>query len=187
MDDEVGQGTYEGRRQQGFTLDFVRSPPGILLVVNTVILFLCWTIIAGWRTQVHPYIGVYYEGNTGYYLTTTIIPFLILLTVFVLKMLRLHKKIPKIVNWSLTMAINCAVWSVLLFISSCVVGDMARKLNPACEVYLCHHLGACAAFGFFGCIGLGAQAFLHFREWRQKSAGGLHSATKSSGDGADVE
>ena len=36
MSEEEGQGEYEGRRSGGISLDFVRSPPGLLLVVNIV-------------------------------------------------------------------------------------------------------------------------------------------------------
>ena len=36
MSEEEGQGEYEGRRSGGISLDFVKSPPGLLLVVNIV-------------------------------------------------------------------------------------------------------------------------------------------------------
>jgi len=41
--------------------------------------------------------------------------------------------------------INCIIWSVLLFISSCIIANMARKHSGwGCEFIKCNHLGASA-------------------------------------------
>ena len=41
------------------------------------------------------------------------------------------------------MTINCGVWALLLFIASCVIGDLARLGSGlSCGVTLCHQLGA---------------------------------------------
>lgn len=58
--------------------------------------------MAGWNGAAH--FAVYYQwsGRTGFFLSVSLIPWLVLLVVFVLKMLKLHKRAPKVVNWSLT-------------------------------------------------------------------------------------
>ena len=41
------------------------------------------------------------------------------------------------------MTINCGIWALLLFIASCVIGDLARIGNDLhCGVTKCHQLGA---------------------------------------------
>ncbi|XP_066933914.1 plasmolipin-like isoform X1 [Clytia hemisphaerica] len=166
---EVDPQPTQGSSDEGIRLNpgFIRTPPGLLLVINLVLLFLSWCIMAGWRGEVHWTVEIHFEGGSGFYLATTLIPWFILLVVFVLMLFNIHKKIP--INFPVTLMINCLLWAVLLFIASCVVADKARKWNvngDACDFYSCNHLGAAAAFGFFSVVGLGAQAFLHFREWR---------------------
>uniref|UniRef100_A0A7M6DJZ2 MARVEL domain-containing protein n=1 Tax=Clytia hemisphaerica TaxID=252671 RepID=A0A7M6DJZ2_9CNID len=146
---------------------FIRTPPGLLLLINLVLLFLSWCIMAGWRGEVHWTVENDFEGGSGFYLATTLIPWFILLVVFVLMLFNIHKKIP--INFPVTLMLNCVIWAVLLFIASCIVGAKADKWNghsSLCEVYACNHLGAACAFGIFSVVGLGVQAFLHFREWR---------------------
>jgi len=79
---------------------FIRTPPGLLLLINLVLLFLSWCIMAGWRGEVHWTVENDFEGGSGFYLTTTLVPWFILLIVFVLMLFNIHKKIP--INFPIT-------------------------------------------------------------------------------------
>ncbi|XP_065641955.1 uncharacterized protein LOC136073754 isoform X2 [Hydra vulgaris] len=61
--------------------------------------------------------------------------------------------------------LNCAIWIILLVISSSIIANEARKYK-AIAAFEPDALGAASAFGFFACVGLVIQALLHFREYR---------------------
>ena len=72
MADAEGTSPYEGRRTGGISLDFVRSPPGLVLVVNIVsdltwiihdqindwnIILTCWEISKKYIFFEHGYVA----------------------------------------------------------------------------------------------------------------------------------
>ena len=81
-------------------------------LILQILLFFCWTIIAGWNGAVHYAVYYQWSGRTGFFISISLIPWLILLVVFVLKMLKLHKRVPKVVNWSLTVSV-VHYWDIL--------------------------------------------------------------------------
>lgn len=152
-----------------FNIGFIKTPPGLLMIINFCLLFLCWCIMAGWRDAVHSIVASDYSGESGFYLAATVIPWLFFMVFFVIMVLNIHTKLT-FINFPLTIMGNCVFWAVLLLISSSIVADKARKMRGKytsyCDVWECGHLEACTAFGFFAVVGMGIQAFLHFREWR---------------------
>lgn len=158
----------QGAQQSGggisLNIGFIRTPPGLLMLINIALLFLSWCIMAGWRGEFVYYGGV--GGNSGFFLWCTVIPWIIFLVVFALMLFNVHTKLAQFVNIPVTVMLNCAVWAILLFIASCLVANDARVYSRWTNCYGCHTLGAAAAFGFFSTVGLAFQAFLHFREWR---------------------
>jgi len=142
---------------------FIRSPPGLLLCINMVLLFLSWCIMAGWRNDVN--IDLFsgsYNSKTSFFLFTTVFPWLLFIILFVILILGINKRLTMI-NWPLTMALNCIIWAVLLLIASSLVADLNCGGPLKCDT-----LKAAAAFGFFSMIGLVIQAILNFMEFRSQ-------------------
>ena len=81
-----------------------------------ILLFLSWCIIAGSRGRV-----LAYGGNSGFFLWSSVIPWLIFLVIFVLMMLNLHTKIARFINIHITVSyLSFLNIFCLLFISSIV-------------------------------------------------------------------
>ena len=59
--------------------------------------------MAGWRGEVHIWVEDQFDGGSGFYLASTLIPWFILLIVFVLMLFNIHKKIP--INFPVTVSV----------------------------------------------------------------------------------
>jgi len=59
--------------------------------------------MAGWRDAIWWNTG--YAGNTGFFLSTTLIPFFIFIALFILMMLNLHAIIGRVINIQLSVSI----------------------------------------------------------------------------------
>ncbi|XP_065675154.1 uncharacterized protein LOC136091469 [Hydra vulgaris] len=140
---------------------FLRSPLGIQMAINVILLFIACIIIAGWKENI--IWSVWISSKVSYFLCTTTTPWLIHGILFIVFIFKIHTKIP--INWPLTLFLNCAIWIVLLLISSSILANEARKFKIFADSGS-DALYAASAFRFFACVGLVIEAFLHFREYR---------------------
>lgn len=168
--DATGGSGARSRQNVGLNLAFVKTPPGLLMLINMVLLFLAWCIMAGWRGDVLFWFADRIAGATSFFLFTTVAPWLLLIVIFFVLLFGLHTKLT-IINWPISLAINCCIWAFLLLISSSVVAsktddDVIWTYNHVIIDQKYSALRAAAAFGFFSMIGLLIQAFFHFREFR---------------------
>ncbi|XP_002156989.1 plasmolipin isoform X1 [Hydra vulgaris] len=134
---------------------FVCSPPGILLIINKILLLIAWVIIARWKSQSILYSLI--SNSVSFFMATTVIPWLIIIVLFLLYLFNVTTKIP--INWPLTLLAHCIFWVILIMISSIIIAINARK----------HHepgLAASSAFGFISCLGLSIEGIFHFTEYR---------------------
>jgi len=155
-------------RSDGPTIAFLKVPSGVLMVINFILLFISWCIMAGWKGDVSsPEISVI-ESQVGFFLFSTVTPWLIYILLFIMLVLQLHNN-PMLerVNWPLAFVINCCIWAFMLFIASCVIASRANSND--CLRY-CDKLRAAAAFGFITTIGFLFQAFFHHREVKKSSS-----------------
>ncbi|XP_065674903.1 CKLF-like MARVEL transmembrane domain-containing protein 8 isoform X2 [Hydra vulgaris] len=158
---KTSEGSAESKINMKPNFGFLRSLPGILMAVNIVLLFIAWVIMAGWKDN-----NIYFyslSGHVSYFLFATITPWLVLCILFIVFIFKIHTKIP--IDWPLTLCLNCAIWIILLLISSIIIANDARKYNTY-SGFGSDALGAASAFGFLACVGLVIQAFFHFREYR---------------------
>jgi len=155
------------RSQSGPSIDFVKTPSGALMVLNFILFFISWCCMADWKGSVDDNVIAHLQDNAGFYLFTTVVPWLIYIVFFIILILGFHHKFER-VNWPLTFAVNCGVWAFLLLISSSIIASKA-KAYP-CNVWHCSKLQAAAAFGFLTIIGLIGQAFFHHREFRRSGS-----------------
>ncbi|XP_047134498.1 CKLF-like MARVEL transmembrane domain-containing protein 4 [Hydra vulgaris] len=138
--------------------EFMRSPSAILMVVNIVLLFFAWVIMATWNNY---YYYSSFSSKISFFLATTVIPWLIFSILFFVFLCKVHIKLAA-VNWPLALMINCGVWTLLVFISSIIIPQLSSK-------YAIPGLGSASAFGFFSTFGMAIQALFHFKEYRSHS------------------
>jgi len=155
------------RRSEAITVPdftFVRTPTGIAMLVNVVLLFLSWVLLAVWQGQVswHDI-----SGATSFFYWCTLFPFFFLTVVIILTILAIPKKYTQI-NWSFSLMIFCAIGAFFLLIGASVLASKARKYN--CSDWYCGTISGAAAFGFFSLFGLIVEGLLHFREFRASGA-----------------
>ncbi|XP_065641954.1 plasmolipin-like isoform X1 [Hydra vulgaris] len=143
------------------SFEFLRSPLGIQMAVNIILLFIACIITACWKESI--VWSFWISSQVSYFLFTTLTPWLINCVFLIVFIFKIHTKIP--INWPLTLFLNCAIWIILLVISSSIIANEARKYK-AIAAFEPDALGAASAFGFFACVGLVIQALLHFREYR---------------------
>lgn len=148
----------------GLNFAVIKTPSGLMMIVNIILLFLAWVIMAGWRGAVGALIYENIEtGMQSFFLFSTVFPWLLLIVLLIILLFGIHTRIT-LINWPLTLVINCCIWAFFLLVSSSLVADKSGK--HLCSVWKCDSLRAAAAFGFFSMFGLLAEAFFHFREFR---------------------
>lgn len=148
------------------TISFLRTPSGVLLVVNFIMLMISWCILAVWRGNVHDAVADSLLNQTGFFLFSTVVPWLIYFIFFVILVLACNEQFSSI-NWPKTFFFNCVFWAFFLFIASCVLASKANR-DP-CEVWQCTRLQAASAFGFLTTFTLALQAFFYYREFSNDS------------------
>lgn len=156
------------RSRPGPSISFLRNPSGVLLVVNFLMLMICWCILAAWRGNVSDVISDALLNQTGYFLFCTVVPWLIYFIFFIMLVLGCNEQFSSI-NWPRTFFINCVLWAFLLFIASCVIAGKISDIGDSCGAYACGRLKGAAAFGFLTVITLIIQAYFYYKEWRSNS------------------
>ncbi|XP_057291905.1 plasmolipin-like [Hydractinia symbiolongicarpus] len=152
-------------QQRGPSIEFLKTPSGVLMLINFILLFISWCIVAGWRGAIDGTLSNTIENETGFYLFTTVFPWILYIVIFIILIFGFQNNMTAI-NWPLAFVINCVIWAFLLFISSCVI---ASKTNDS-DILESQRLKAATAFGFFSLIGLLLQAFFHHREFKKSSS-----------------
>ena len=123
--------------------------------------------MADWKGSVGDAEVAIFRDQAGFYLFTTVFPWLLYIAFFAILILKLHEKFDR-VNWPLTFVINCCIWAFLILISSSIVAAKTNLYD--CDEWHCGKLQVAAAFGFFTIIGLLFQAYFHHREFRHPGA-----------------
>lgn len=104
-----------------FNKAYVVSIPGVLKIVEFILLLLAFSIAAD--------INVANWGRMSFFLFVTITSWLLVIAWFVLFTFNLHTKINLSINWNITLLIFAAVVAFLLLISSALLADYVRKFE----------------------------------------------------------
>lgn len=104
-----------------FNKAYVVSIPGVLKIVEFILLLLAFSIAAD--------INVANWGRMSFFLFVTITSWLLVIAWFVLFTSNLHTKINLSINWNITLLIFAAVVAFLLLISSALLADDVRKFE----------------------------------------------------------
>ncbi|XP_066920623.1 MARVEL domain-containing protein 1-like [Clytia hemisphaerica] len=150
----------------GPSLKFLRNPSGVLLLVNFLMVMICWCILAAWRGNVSDIVADQLFNQTGFFLFCTVLPWLFYFVFFVILLLGCNEQYQNI-NYARWFFINSVLWAFLLFIASCVLAGQSNK-DP-CDAYQCERLKAATAFGFLTVITLALHAYFYYREWRSSN------------------
>lgn len=105
-----------------FNKAYVVSIPGVLKIVEFILLLLAFSIAAD--------ISFAYWGHMRFFLFVTITSWLLVIAWFVLFTFNLQTKINLSINWNITLLIFAAVVAFLLLISSALLADDVRKFEP---------------------------------------------------------
>lgn len=105
-----------------FNKAYVVSIPGVLKIVEFILLLLAFSIAAD--------ISFAYWGRMSFFLFVTITSWLLVIAWFVLFTFNLQTKINLSINWNITLLIFAAVVAFLLLISSALLADDVRKFKP---------------------------------------------------------
>lgn len=156
--------TNASSSSSGTNFGLIKSPVGLMMIINIILLLIAWVIMVVWRGDVGSLVYENFETEiTSFFLFSTITPWILMIILLVVLLLGVHTKI-YMINWPLTLLINCCIWAVILIISSSLLADKSDKY--ACVVWKCDTLRASAAFGFISAVGFLLEGFLHFREFR---------------------
>lgn len=104
-----------------FNKAYVVSIPGVLKIVEFILLLLAFSIAAD--------ISFAYRGRMSFFLFVTITSWLLVIAWFVLFTFNLQTKINLSINWNITLLIFAAVVAFLLLISSALLADGVRKFE----------------------------------------------------------
>lgn len=104
-----------------FNKAYVVSIPGVLKIVEFILLLLAFSIAAD--------ISFAYRGRMNFFLFVTITSWLLVIAWFVLFTFNLQTKINLSINWNITLLIFAAVVAFLLLISSALLADDVRKFG----------------------------------------------------------
>ncbi|XP_068116180.1 plasmolipin [Hyperolius riggenbachi] len=139
-------------------IGFLKSIPGILMMIEIVLGLLVWALIAG--SHYHP-IPAY-----GWVMFVAVFCWLVTIILFVFLLLQLYRKIP-VVPWALVIFVYHAVATVLYVTAfiTCAASVNSRGTNETSTTDFNNR----AAASFFAClvmIAYGASTFFSFSEWR---------------------
>lgn len=135
-----------------FVSNVIKSPGGILLLINLVMMLIGWIIIAAYQWD-----GVDSIGATDFYLIIVIVSWLGWAIVYVFLLFNVASKF-RSVNWPLSLLICAALDALLLFIVSVCAAERGVELEQSA-------MGVAALFGFLAVIGLCIQAWFHWEDY----------------------
>ncbi|XP_073411064.1 plasmolipin isoform X2 [Dendrobates tinctorius] len=140
-------------------ISFLKSIPGILIMVELVVGLIVWALIADTKH--------YHVAAFGWVLFVAIFFWLLTLVLFILFFLQLHKRI-HFVPWPLTVFIYHAAAFVLYITAFITCAASVQLGNPSGNEY-----NKRAAASFFAClvmIAYGGSTFFSFGDWRGTSS-----------------
>ncbi|XP_055346331.1 plasmolipin-like isoform X2 [Paramacrobiotus metropolitanus] len=142
--------------QPYFDHSYVRSIPGILKLVQLLLMLIAFILAAAawssdWRYFLH-----YCIGSAGWAKFVTITGFIITLILLCLYLFHLIERLYQ-VNWLFVELIYCGIVAILLFIAGAVMIPYAEVDGTR---------GACTFFCWLAMLAYGADAFFKFKSWR---------------------
>lgn len=172
--------------QTGKGLDYLKSIPSILKIIEFVILLIAIGTVGYFLDKFPDIYFDYYgkKGNLQFFMFVVVVSWLIVMALFVLFITGLHEKLTAI-NWTLVVVIISAVCAVLLLISSSLVADAARSYDkkkfPAlisiCKAMdngntdaQCGQLIGGAVCGFIAMVLFAVDTAIHVRMFLTRSA-----------------
>lgn len=146
-------------RQSGLDLEYLKSVPGLLKIIEIVCLLLSFACLSGFTLK---YKEPRYGGRFDFFYFATITSWLLVIILFIMFLLRLYERFANI-NWNLVMAVYSPVTAFLLLISSALVLDTAIYLRrhdkqfgvnfrDICEMESCGNVEAAGAFGIISTV-----------------------------------
>ncbi|XP_035662383.1 plasmolipin-like [Branchiostoma floridae] len=164
--------TSTARVGVSLNIDYIKSIPGILKVVELLFGLIVWACVASYV----------YAGGQHWVMFVAVTSWLFTLLLFIFCLLSLRDTMPVVsgFNWNLIEMVYAAVVTFCYFIAACVqagttgVGGNTFMARGHYSTY-----AAAAAFAFLVTIAYGVDLFFAFQSWR--GAGGqLPSFTSSS-------
>jgi len=149
MADEA-QKTEEPDTKIRFTKSFVRSPGGVLIAINLVLLTIGWILMSAQRSETGS------NWSMSFYLFATVMSWFFWITMYILMLFNIISKITCI-NWPFSLLINAGVDSLLLLVSSILVLIYGIKWGLGMMI------GA-SVFGLLASTGLAIEAYFHFKD-----------------------
>lgn len=143
------QQTTTTSSQVGLQIDYVKSIPGILKIVEivvSIVTFICASIRLGW---------VPLGGGWVQFVSMT--AFISTFVFFIFHFLNIISKIPANIPWNLIEFIYYCIFTGLYLIAA-IVAAARGNLDPS--------IGATAFFGFVATVVYGIDTFFQFRNWR---------------------
>ncbi|XP_078365632.1 plasmolipin-like [Oculina patagonica] len=146
-------------RQTGLDLEYLKSVPGLLKIVEIICLLLAFACLSGFTLK---FTDDRYGGRFDFFYFATITSWLLVIILFVMFLLRLYERFTNI-NWNLVMAVYSPVTAFLLLISSALVLDAAiyyrrherpfkGQIQPICDMEPCGNVEAAGAFGIISMV-----------------------------------
>ncbi|XP_075694478.1 plasmolipin [Rhinoderma darwinii] len=136
-------------------INFLRSIPGILMIVEIVLGLLVWALIADSY--------YYFVPAYGWVMFVAVFCWLLTVILFIAILLQLQRRIP-VVPWPLTVFIYHAAATVLY-----ITGFIACAASVRTVFFSHNDYNRKAAASFFAClvmIAYGGSTFFSFGEWR---------------------
>ncbi|CAH1250173.1 CMTM8 [Branchiostoma lanceolatum] len=152
-------------------IDYIKSIPGILKVVELLFGLIVWACVASYV----------YAGGQHWVMFVAVTSWLFTLLYFIFCLLSLRDSMPIVstFNWNLIETVYSAIVTFLYFIAACVqagttgVGGNSFMATGHYSTY-----AAAAAFAFLVTIAYGVDTFFAFQSWR--GAGGQLPSFPSS-------
>uniref|UniRef100_A0A8C1X275 Plasmolipin n=1 Tax=Cyprinus carpio TaxID=7962 RepID=A0A8C1X275_CYPCA len=146
----------EPQRSYGTTamadMDFIRSIPGILLIVEIFVGLLVWSLIASTSYTLLP--------AYGWVMFVSVTLWLLSIALFVVLLLRFYQSLPS-VPWPLVLMVFYVVAAVLY-----VTAFLADAVSVPPQWYPWHgHLGASAFFAIVVTLLYGASSYFAYLDW----------------------
>ncbi|CAB4014053.1 pre-mRNA-splicing factor CWC25 homolog, partial [Paramuricea clavata] len=116
--------------QIGKGLDYVKSIPCILKIVEIVVLLIAFALVGHFLNEIPNGYFSYFgkKGNLEFFLFATIVGWMISIAFLVIFVIGIHEKISAL-PWPLVVAIVSAVWTILLLIASALLAAAAKDYD----------------------------------------------------------
>ncbi|XP_069822375.1 plasmolipin [Dendropsophus ebraccatus] len=136
-------------------ITFLRSIPGILMIVEIVLGLLVWALIADTR--------YYYVSAYGWVMFVALFCWLLTIILFIFIFLQLQRRIP-VVPWPLTVFIYHAVATALYITGFITCAASVQVGAPSSGEY--NRRAAASFFAGLVMVAYGGSTFFSFGEWR---------------------